>query len=96
MKQQNSKTTFTIKLFMISCVFLFINCSKDSYEPIDGHSGIDKNKISFKQFKNETTLSSVEPLLQINSPTVATGKTKTQLSEFFIDTLAIKKLVSQN
>jgi hypothetical protein len=81
---------------MISCVFLFINCSKDSYEPIDGHSGIDKNKISFKQFKNETTLSSVEPLLQINSPTVATGKTKTQLSEFFIDTLAIKKLVSQN
>lgn len=96
MKQQNSKTTFTLKLFMISCVFLFINCSKDSYEPIDGHSGIDKNKISFKQFKNETTLSSVEPLLQINSPTVATGKTKTQLSEFFIDTLAIKKLVSQN
>ncbi len=96
MKQQNSKTTFTLKLFMISCVFLFINCSKDSYEPIDGHSGIDKNKISFKQFKNETTQSSVEPLLQINSPTVATGKTKTQLSEFFIDTLAIKKLVSQN
>lgn len=96
MKQQNSKTTFTFKLFMISCIFLFVNCSKDSYDSIDGHTGIDKNKISFKQFKNETTLNTVEPLLQISTPAAVTGKTKTQLSKFFIDTLAIKKLVSQN
>jgi hypothetical protein len=59
-------------------------------------NGVDKNKISLAQFKNETNIDKVEPLLSVPIKISIASKSKSQLSAFVIDRLAIKKFISEN
>lgn len=78
-------------------IILITSCSKDNYDSLtNDHKGIDKNKINFSQFKNETAINKFDPILQVKTLNALDNKSKLMLSEFFIDTLAIKKIVSKN
>lgn len=85
-----------LKIITIS-IMLITSCSKDNYDNINNnHDGIDKNLINFTQFKTETAINKFEPILQIKTAKKLNDKSKIEFSEFYIDTLAIKKLIYQN
>ena len=58
------------------------------------HNGIDKDKISLLQFKNETNLNPKQMLSNTTSKKNNTSKETMRFSDFIIDTLAIKKHIS--
>jgi len=75
---------------------MFISCNDELYDIKDQHNGVDKSKISLAQFKNETNIDKVEPILSLSTTKSISSKTKTQLSDFVIDTLAVKRHISEN
>lgn len=58
------------------------------------HNGIDKDKISLLQFKNETNLNPKQILSYTTPKKNNTSKQTMRFSDFIIDTLAIKKHIS--
>jgi A nuclease family of the HNH/ENDO VII superfamily with conserved AHH len=90
------KIKFITRLLVLTLFSTFISCNDELYGIKNQHNGVDKNKISLNQFKNETNINQVESILSVTTKTSIASKTKSQLSDFVIDTLAIKKIVSQN
>ncbi len=90
------KIKFITRLLVLTLFSTFISCNDELYDIKYQHNGIDKNKISLTQFKNETNIDQVEPILSVHTKTSIASKSKSQLSDFVIDTIAIKKIVSQN
>jgi hypothetical protein len=94
------KKLFKITYFLFLSVVLFITaCQNDLYDDIiTQHDGVDKNRISLSQFKNETKVDELSPFLSVplSSETSSGSKSTSQLSDFVIDTLAIQKHISQN
>lgn len=82
------------RLLLLTLLATFISCNDELYDIKDQHNGIDKNKISLTQFKNETKIDQVEPILSVHTKTSIASKSKSQLSDFVIDTLAIKRHIS--
>jgi hypothetical protein len=60
------------------------------------HNDVNKNKISLQQFKKETKKKTIETIAKISTKKNLTTKGISTLSDFFIDTLAITKHISQN
>jgi len=90
------KIKFLARLLALTLFAIFISCNEELYDIKDQHDGVDKNKISLTQFKNETNIGRIDPIVSVPSTKSLSSKTKAQLSDFIIDTLAIKKLVSEN
>lgn len=90
------KNKFITRLLVLTLFSTFISCNDELYDIKNQHNGVDKNKISLNQFKNETNINQVESILSVTTKTSIASKTKSQLSDFVIDTIAIKKIVSQN
>ncbi|WP_426065372.1 hypothetical protein [Flavobacterium sp. DSP2-3-1] len=90
------KIKFITRLLLLTFFSTFISCNDELYDIKDQHNGVDKNKISLAQFKNETNIDKVEPILSVSTIKSISSKTKVQLSDFVIDTLAIKKFISEN
>jgi hypothetical protein len=90
------KIKFITRLLVLTLFSAFISCNEELYDIKDQHNGLDKNKISLSQFKNETNINKIDPILSVRATKSLSSKTKTQLSDFVIDTLAIKKLISEN
>lgn len=88
------KIKFITRLLLLTLFSTFISCNNELYDIKDHHNGIDKNKISLTQFKNETNIDQVEPILSVPTKTSIGSKSKSQLSDFVIDTLAIKRHIS--
>ena len=88
------KIKFITRLLVLTLFSTFISCNDELYDIKDQHNGIDKNKISLTQFKNETNIDQVEPILSVSTKTSIASKSKSQLSDFVIDTLAIKRHIS--
>jgi hypothetical protein len=92
----NTKIKFLTRLLLLTLFLTFISCNDEIYNIKDQHNGVDKNKISLAQFKNETNIDKVEPLLSVPIKISIASKSKSQLSAFVIDRLAIKKFISEN
>lgn len=92
----NTKIKFLARLLVLTLFATFISCNEELYEIKNQHNGLDKNKISLTQFKNETNIGRIDPILSVRATKPLSSKTKTQLSDFVIDTLAIKKFISEN
>ena len=90
------KIKFLARLLVLTLFATFIGCNEELYDIKDQHNTVDKNKITLSQFKNETSLVGIDPLLSVYNKTSTSSKSKAQLSDFVIDTLAIKKLISEN
>lgn len=91
-RSKNLIKDFTFLKMIVISIMLLTSCSKDNYDSLtNDHKGIDKNKINFTQFKNETNIDQVEPILSVPTKTSIASKSKSQLSDFFIDTLDIKR-----
>jgi len=90
------KIKFITRLLLLTLFSTFISCNDELYDIKDQHNDIDKNKISLTQFKNETNIDKVEPILSVSTIKSISSKAKVQLSDFVIDTLAIKKFISEN
>jgi hypothetical protein len=88
------KIKFITRLLVLTLFSTFISCNDELYDIKYQHNGIDKNKISLTQFKNETNIDQVEPILSVHTKTSIASKSKSQLSDFVIDTLAIKRHIS--
>jgi hypothetical protein len=52
------------RLLLLTLLATFISCNDELYDIKDQHNGIDKNKISLTQFKNETNIDQVEPHIE--------------------------------
>lgn len=92
----SAKIKFLSRFIVLTVFVTFVGCNEELYDVKDHHNGVDKNKISLTQFKNETNIVKVEPILSVSTTKSISSKTKTQLSDFVIDTLAIKKHISEN
>ncbi|WP_396186297.1 hypothetical protein [Flavobacterium sp.] len=92
----SKKFKFLARFLVLTVFVTFVGCNEELYDVKDQHNGVDKNKISLAQFKNETNIGKVEPILCLSTTKSISSKTKTQLSDFVIDTLAIKKHISEN
>jgi hypothetical protein len=90
----NTKIKFLTRLLVLTLFLTFISCNDEIYNIKDQHNGVDKNKISLAQFKIETNIDKVEPILSVPNKTSIASKSKLQLSDFVIDTLAIKRHIS--
>jgi hypothetical protein len=90
------KIKFITRLLVLTLFSTIISCNDELYDIKNQHNGVDKNKISLAQFKNETAINKIDPVLQIKTSSSLNSKSAIKLSEFFIDTLAIKKLVTLN
>jgi hypothetical protein len=90
------KIKFRARLLVLALFSTFVSCNEEIYDIKDQHNAVDKNKISLTQFKNETNIVKVEPILTVSTTKSISSKTKTQLSDFVIDTLAIKRHISEN
>ena len=88
------KIKFITRLLLLTLFSTFISCNDELYDIKDQHNGTDKNKISLTQFKSETNIDKVDPILSVTNKTSITSKSKSQLSDFVIDTLAIKRHIS--
>jgi len=91
-----TKINFLARLVALILFVTFIGCNEELYDIKDQHNGVDKNKITLSQFKNETNIGKVEPILSVPTKTSIASKSKSQLSDFVIDTLAVKKFISEN
>ena len=88
------KIKFITRLLVLTLFSTFISCNDELYDIKNQHNDIDKNKISLTQFKNETNIDHVEPILSVPTKTSIASKSKSQLSDFVIDTIAIKRHIS--
>lgn len=88
---------FTFLKVIVVSIILITSCSKDNYDSLtNDHKGIDENKINFYQFKKEVNIDKIEPILSVTTEISNTSKNKSQLSDFVIDTLAIKRHISSD
>lgn len=92
----NPKIILISQLLALSVLFLFLSCTDELYNLKEQHSGLDKNKISLAQFKKETTITVLKPIVSVPKNNSITSKGKLQLNDFSIDTLAIKKFIAKN
>jgi hypothetical protein len=92
----STKIKFLARFLVLTLLVFISGCNEESYDIADEHNYVDKNKISLTQFKNETNIVKVEPILTVSTTKSISSKTKTQLSDFVIDTLAIKRHISEN
>jgi len=92
----NTKIKFLARVLVLALLVTITACNEELYDIKEQHNGLDKNKISLAQFKNETNIGKVEPILSLSTTKSISSKTKTQLSDFVIDTLAIKRHISEN
>jgi len=92
----NPKLIIISRLLTLSLLFFFISCTDELYNTKELHTSVDKNKISLAQFKKETTIAALKPIVSAPKTTSVTSKGKLQLNDFIIDTLAIKKFIGKN
>jgi hypothetical protein len=92
----SKKNKFLARFLVLALLVTITACNEELYDIKEQHNGLDKNKISLTQFKKETNIGSVEPIVSISTTKSISSKTKTQLSDFVIDTLAIKRHISEN
>jgi Type VI secretion system (T6SS), amidase effector protein 4 len=92
----NPKLIIISRLLTLSLLFFFISCTDELYNTKELHTSVDKNKISLAQFKKETTIAALKPIVSAPKTTSITSKGKLQLNDFIIDTLAIKKFIAKN
>ncbi|WP_310379336.1 hypothetical protein [Flavobacterium sp.] len=90
------KINFCIRILMIIVLINIVGCNEELYEFKEQHLSMDKNKISLSQFKAETKVYNLKSALKIaGNITSVTASSNNVLKDFIIDTLAIKKYVSQ-
>lgn len=92
----NPKLKVKTRILVLSLFLIFISCTDELYNIKEQHTGLDKNKISLAQFKKETTITVLKPIVSVPKTTSITSKGKLQLNDFSIDTLAIKKFIAKN
>jgi uncharacterized membrane protein YgcG len=92
----NPKLKVKTRILVLSLFLIFISCTDELYNIKEQHTGLDKNKISLAQFKKETTITVLKPIVSVSKTTSITSKGKLQLNDFSIDTLAIKKFIAKN
>ena len=92
----NPKLKVKTRILVLSLFLIFISCTDELYNIKEQHTGLDKNKISLAQFKKETTITVLKPIVSVPKTTSITSKGKLQLNDFCIDTLAIKKFIAKN
>jgi hypothetical protein len=92
----NSKLKVKTRILVLSLFSIFTSCTDELYNIKEQHTGLDKNNISLAQFKKETTITVLKPIISVPKTTSITSKGKLQLNDFSIDTLAIKKFIAKN
>ena len=97
-KQTNKLSHFARLLLLCILAATLSNCQieEELIQNKEQHSGADKSKISFKQFATETATRKFDPILKIKISSNIESKSNSKLSEFYIDTIAIKKLLSKS
>jgi uncharacterized membrane protein YgcG len=92
----NPKLKVKTRILVLSLFSIFTSCTDELYNIKEQHTGLDKNNISLAQFKKETTIAVLKPIISVPKTTSITSKGKLQLNDFSIDTLAIKKFIAKN
>lgn len=92
----NSKLKVKTRILVLSLFSIITSCTDELYNIKEQHTGLDKNNISLAQFKKETTIAVLKPIISVPKTTSITSKGKLQLNDFSIDTLAIKKFIAKN
>jgi hypothetical protein len=90
----NLKSIHIIRLLLLIVFSIFISCNEELYDIKDKHSFEDKNKISLTQFKKETSINKVDPMLNLSAETAFEENEIAPTPDFIIDTLAIKRYIS--
>lgn len=81
------------QLLILVSLITFIGCSEDIYDNHDHDKQINKNTISFNQFKRETGIKNFEALKSIQ---LASENSRTIETEFLTDTTSVLKYTSVN
>lgn len=85
------------KTIVLCALAIFASCSEDIYDShINDSSATNKNKISLKQFKQETNIKDFKPYYKVPISASNVSSRTAELSEFVIDTVAIQKYISEN
>ncbi len=99
-QQTNHRTQGLIRKFIVLVILVLTctNCQVDEQvlKSNEAHNGADKGEISFKQFATETGTLHFKTALAIHNNKNIYSKSINELSEFYIDTIAIRKLISKN
>lgn len=102
-KISNQKQRFmkkNMKIFkFIALLTLFsalYSCHDDLYNNHEHNLGENKNKITLSQFKSETKIKDFKTIIKSNIQAMKSTNRVAELSDFVIDTLAIKRHISQN
>ncbi len=86
-----------LKTIVLCALAIFASCSEDIYDShINDSSTTNRNKISLKQFKQETNIKDFKPYYKVPISANSVSSRTAQLSEFVIDTVAIQKYISEN
>ena len=96
----NHRAQGIIRKFIVLVILVLTctNCQVDEQvlKSNEAHNGADKGEISFKQFATETGTLHFKTALAIHNNKNIYSKSINELSEFYIDTIAIRKLISKN
>ena len=99
-QQANHRAQNIIRKFIVLVILVLscTNCQVDEQvlKSNEAHNGPDKGKISFKQFATETGTLHFKTVLAIHNNNKIDSKSINEFSEFYIDTIAIRKLISKN
>jgi hypothetical protein len=89
----------SIKLLLLFFVFataFLCGCSEEIYDEHGHEHGINKNKITLNQFKNETKIKDFSPYFKTQLSGDNSVNRTAELSEFIIDTVAILRHISSD
>ena len=90
------KTTLKIlSILSLALLIVFISCEKDLYDDAIHHHHKHANKISLKQFLNETGIKNFEKSIKVPIASADINARTANISDFNITTDSIYKLVSQ-
>lgn len=72
----NPKLKVKTRILVLSLFLIFTSCTDELYNIKEQHTGLDKNKISLAQFKKETTITVLKPIVSVPNTTSITSKGK--------------------
>ena len=61
----NPKLKVKTRILVLSLFSIFTNCTDELYNIKEQHTGLDKNNISLAQFKKETTIAVLKPIISV-------------------------------
>ncbi|MGX7666655.1 DUF6973 domain-containing protein [Flavobacterium pedocola] len=88
------KTRSILKFFLIATFVSLISCNDEIINSHNDHTE-NKNKISLFQFKKETGIKNFKTIVKSSLSDLKSTNKDVEISDFFIDTLAIQRHISQ-